>query len=56
MLVGKQEWEKEDHEEVGTLCLIMFSEDQVLYSTGAGKVVVRFVDFGNHEEKFVSEL
>ena len=40
----------------------MISEDQMLYRAmvitvlGARKVVVRFVDFGNHEEKFVSEL
>ena len=62
MLAEQQEWEKEDHAEVGTMCVTMFSEDQVLYRAmvitllEAGKVMVRFVDFGNQEEKFVSEL
>ena len=62
MLAVPQGWEKEDHAEVGTMCVTMFSEDQVLYRAmvitllEAGKVMVRFVDFGNQEEKFVSEL
>ena len=30
MLAGQQKWEKEDHAEVGTMCVTMFSEDQVM--------------------------
>lgn len=60
MLAEQPEWEKQDHSEVGTLCVTLFSDDQVIYRAmaitvlGAGKIAVRCVDFWNQEEKFVS--
>ena len=60
MLAGQQKWEKEDHAEVGTLCVTVFREDQVMYRAmvitvlGAGKVVVRFVDFESDSEDYLS--
>ena len=62
MLAEQQNWDKLDYVEVGTMCVARFSEDQVLYRAmviaccGREQVMIRFVDYGNCEKKFVKEL
>jgi len=56
MLAEQAEWVKETDIYVGKMCVVKYSEDHEMYRAmvmkvlGAGKVLVRFVDFGNSEE------
>merc|ERR1719427_2036671 len=62
MLAEQHNWDKLDLVKVGTMCVVRFSDDQALYRAmviaccGSEQVTVRFVDYGNCEKKFVSQL